>query len=128
MRIHTTARHCELSAEDRRFIEERLDKLGRFVNDIQEVRLVVTAEGYRYVAETTLKLKHRELALREEATDARLAIDRAADRLELQLRRIHDRRVDRKGASREVNGLGRASSPSGEGEEAPEDLGDAGEG
>jgi ribosomal subunit interface protein len=120
MDIHTTARHCELTDDDRTFIHERLDKLERFARDIQDVRVVITAEGYRYIAETTVRLKHRDLALREEATDPRRAIDGAAHRLELQLRRIHDRRIDRR---REVNGDG--SNSSGAGDTASDELPDA---
>lgn len=93
-----TARHFELAQDDRDFAQLRLEKFARFASDIHEVHLVVTAENYRYVAEVTLHLKQRELAVREEATDPRLAIDRVADRVEQQLRRLHDKRVDHKRA------------------------------
>jgi ribosomal subunit interface protein len=121
MQINTTARHFELAPDDRDFAHERLEKFHRFARDIHEIHLVVTAESYRYVAEATLRLKHRELAVREEATDPRLAIDRVAARCEQQLRRLHDRRVDRKRTGR-VNGLTEPSSSAGdESEDAGED-------
>ena len=120
MHINTTARHFELAPDDRDFAHERLEKFVRFASDIQEVHLVVTAESYRYVAEATVRLKQRELAVREEATDPRRAIDLVADRAEQQLRRLHDRRVDRKRVPK-MNGL--AESPSSAGDE----LEDAGE-
>ncbi len=96
MHTHTTARHFDLSPADRDYAQTRLEKFFRFASDIHEVHLVITAENYRYVAEATLRLRQRELAVREEATDARRAIDLVADRVEQQLRRLHDRRVDRK--------------------------------
>ncbi len=98
MHINTTARHFELSQDDRAFAHMRLEKFRRFAPDLHEVHLVITAENYRYTAEATLRLKQRELAVREEATDPRLAIDRLSDRVEAQLRRIHDKRVDHKRA------------------------------
>ena len=98
MHINTTARHFELSQDDRAFAHMRLEKFRRFAPDLHEVHLVITAENYRYTAEATLRLKQRELAVREEATDPRLAIDRVSDRVEAQLRRIHDKRVDHKRA------------------------------
>lgn len=104
MQISTTARHCELDPEVRLFAQQRLEKLARFVSDIQEAHLIVTAEGYRHSAEITLKLKRQEMVSRDEATEPRSAIDLAADRLERQLRRLKERRVDRKRGVRPPNG------------------------
>ena len=95
MQIHTTARHCELAPEDRAFAQQRLEKLEKFARDLHEAHLIVTAEGYRHTAEITLHLKGREIVSREASTDARAAIDLAADRLEVQLRKLKERRVDR---------------------------------
>ncbi len=114
MHINTTARHFELAMDDRTFAQARLEKFVRFAADLQEVHLVVTAESYRYVAEATLRLKQRELAVRDEATDPRRAIDLGAERAEQQLRRLHDRRIDRR----------RTPQTNGDGEAAPVDGGD----
>jgi len=96
MQIHTTARHCELDGDVRQFAQQRLEKFGKFAHDITEAHLVVTAEGYRHAAEITLKLKRREMVCREESTEARSAIDLAADRLEHQLRKLKEYRVSRR--------------------------------
>jgi len=96
MQINTTARHCELDPEVRRFAHERLEKFERFARDIQEAHVTVTAEGYRHTVEITLKLKRREMVSREQATEPRSAIERAADRLEKQLRKLKEKRVSRK--------------------------------
>jgi putative sigma-54 modulation protein len=121
MHINTTARHFELAPDDRQFAHARIEKFSRFVADIKSVHLVVTAESFRYIAEATLSLNQRELVVSEEATDPRRAIDLLADRVELQLRRLHDKRVDHK----------RAPRANGETELAPADgddeSGDAGE-
>ena len=121
MHINTTARHFELAADDRNFAHARLEKFSRFASDLKEVHLVVTAENYRYVAEAVLRLNQRELAVREEATDPRRAIDLVVDRAEQQLRRLHDRRVDRKRPVR-TNGPAEPSSSS-----AGDELEDVGE-
>ncbi len=113
MQINTTARHCELDPEDRLHAHQRLEKLQRYARDLHEAHLVVSAEKYRHTAEITLRLKHREMASREEATEARMAIDRAADALEEQLRRLKERRVDRKqrpGSAPEQEGNGVAEA------------------
>jgi putative sigma-54 modulation protein len=109
MQISTTARHCELDAQVREFAQQRLAKLERFARDIQEARLVVTAEKFRYAAEITLRIKHHEMVSREESDTSKVAIDQAAHRLEQQLRRIKDKRTDHKGVVRELPGVAGAS-------------------
>src|SRR5438105_15735785 len=104
MQIRTTARHCEMDPEDRLFAQQPLEKLARYVRDAREAHLTLTAENYRHTAEILIKLKHREIVSREQSTQARMAIDLAADRLEQQLRRLKEKRVDRKQRSDRANG------------------------
>ena len=104
MNINTTARHCELDAEDRMFVQERLERLGRYFRnpqDMMEAHVVVAAEKYRHSAEITLKLRRTELVSREQADDARAAIELAAEHLEQQIRRLKERSVDRKRGGRD---------------------------
>ena len=105
MQITTTARHCELDPETKEFVEQRLSKLQKYARDIQEVHLVVTAEKHRHTAEINMKLKSHDMVSSEESTEARVAIDLAADHLERQLRRLKDKRVDRKRHATPMNGL-----------------------
>ena len=123
MDIHLTARHCELGADVRTFAQQRLEKLNRYDSQIHEVRVIVSQERKLHTAEITLKLKHREMVSREQSTHARMAIDLAADRLEQQLRRLKEKRVDKKqrGTGR-ANGFPQAEVPAGEDLES--DLGD----
>jgi ribosomal subunit interface protein len=104
MQISTTARHCRLEAEDRAFAQERVERFGKFARDIREVHVIVTAEGYRHRAEITLRLKHHELVGHEDSTEPRKAIDMAAGRVEEQLRRLKEKRIQSKRGSRPVNG------------------------
>jgi putative sigma-54 modulation protein len=120
MQITTTARRCDLDPELRLFVEQRLNRFQRYAGDILEAHLVVSAEKYRHTAEITVRLRQNQVVGREEATDPRMAIDRAADALEEQLRRLKERRVDRKhegrSHARTVNGT---AAPSDEDEESP---------
>jgi putative sigma-54 modulation protein len=102
MQISTTARHCELDAKVRTFAQQRLAKLERFARDIQEARLTITAEKFRHTAEINLRLKHREMASREQADTPHAAIELAAQRLEQQLRRLKDRRTEHKRPGRDL--------------------------
>ena len=99
MRIHMTARHCEWDPEDRLLAEQRLGKLSRY-GRILEAHVIVTQEKYRYTAEITLRVPGPDLTSREEADTARTAIERAADRIEHQARRLKERRVERRRGER----------------------------
>jgi ribosome hibernation promoting factor len=111
MQIHTTTRHCELDQEVKLHARQRLEKLEKFARDIREAHLTVTAESYRHSAEIMVRLNHHELVSREESTEPRIAIDLAVDRIEQQLRKFKEKRVDRKRGSRARDA---ASEPSGE--------------
>jgi putative sigma-54 modulation protein len=113
MQISTTARHCELDSELRAFAQQRLEKITRFARDIHEAHLTITAEKFRHVAEIQLKLDHHEMVIRDESPEMRMAIDRAIDRLEQQLRRLKERRVDRKRDGRD-GGVAPLTSPEAE--------------
>ena len=119
MHINTTVRHCEIDPEDRLHAHQRIERLQRYARDLHEAHFVLTAEKYRHTAEITIKLKHRELASREEANAARMAIDRAVDALEEQLRRLKERRIDRK--QRPANGRAAAGAEAGEDETGAEE-------
>ena len=118
MLINTTVRHCELDPEDRLHAHQRLEKLQRYARDLHEAHLVVSAEKYRHTAEITLKLKHHDMVSREESTGARLAIDRATDVLEEQLRRLKERRLGRRQRP------GESPAAAGEGGEAGDETGE----
>ena len=99
MKVSTTARQCELDPEVRLFAQQRMERMLRYFrepHDGMEAHVVVAAEKYRHSAEITFKLRRGEVVAREEADDARAAIELAAERLEVQIRRIKEKRLDRK--------------------------------
>jgi len=111
MQIHTTARHCEIDPEDRLHAQQRFEKLGRYARDLQEIHLVLSAEKYRHTAEITLRLDHHELVSREQSNDAHAAIDRAAERIEEQLRRHKERRLEQRREGRNGEGFVEERAP-----------------
>ena len=104
MQIHLTARHCELGADVRAFAQLRLEKLNKYDDAIHEVRVIVSHERKLHTAEITLRAHHQDVIITESHTDARAAIELAADRLEERVRRGKDKRV--KAPRREGRGNG----------------------
>lgn len=120
MKIGITARHCELTTDDRAFVHQRLERLLRYFRnprDVMEAHVVVGAEKYRHSAEITLKLRRGEVVCRELANGSRAAIEQASERLEQRIRRIKEKRLSRK-----RNGNAREVAPAGSSSEAEEDM------
>jgi len=111
MKLNTTARHCELTSEVREFAERRIARFERLAHGILQEHLDVTAEKYRHTAEITLRLDHHELVSREQSNDAHAAIDRAAERIEEQLRRHKERRLEQRREGRNGEGFVEERAP-----------------
>jgi putative sigma-54 modulation protein len=101
-----------LDPEDRLFAEQRLEKLARMMRGIQEAHVTVSAEKYRHTAEITLKVRGHDIVGHEQADGARAAVDRAIDHVEEQVRRLKDKRLERRRGDRASAADGvEASSP-----------------
>ncbi len=114
MQIHLTGRHCDFEPSLQQLTQQKMDKLQKFARDILEAQVVLTREKTsRHVAEITLRLKSQNLVSTETANDASEAITLAADRLEHSLRRLKDKRVDRRRTEglRGLNGREAAAEP-----------------
>ena len=119
MQIQITARHLELPAETRSFAEGRLERLQKLASDIHGLHLIVGAERTGHSAEITLRVNRHDLVVNEWHEHARGAIELAADRLEEQLRRLKEKRIDSKQRGAGVRGLNgeAAASADDEGDE-----------
>ncbi len=120
MQIQITARHLELPPAARAFAEERLGRLQRLNAGIPSIHLIVTAERAGHTAELTLRAHHHDVVITEWSEHVRTAIEQAADRLEEQLRRLKEKRIDTRQRHEGGRGLNAqfADTPAGDEEEA----------
>ena len=95
MQISITARQCDISPGVRTFAQQRLEKLQKYANDIHGIHVIVYKERAMHAAEISLRVNGSELVCTQQHAEAGAAIELAADRLEEQLRRLKDRRLDR---------------------------------
>ena len=91
MRMHTTSRHARTSPALRRLLEQRLGRVERFA-PASEAHVVLDTQKNRHVVEIRLHVRGRELVVREESHDAVTSIEAACARLEVQLKRMKERR------------------------------------
>jgi putative sigma-54 modulation protein len=107
VQISITARQCDISPGVRQFATQRLEKLQKYASDIHSVHVIVRQERTVHEAEITLRLNGHELVCTQQHGEVGAAIELAADRIEEQLRRHKDRRLDRvqrAAADRGLNG------------------------
>ena len=104
MTITTTARHCTLDPAEKRDAHERLERIGRFLRERErsalDIHLVVTGTKNGPEAEITLRVRKHELVAREDGSDARSAIEAAAEQIEHQMRRLKERALARRKGER----------------------------
>jgi len=96
MEIYTTARHFEMDARVREYLEKKLGKLERFFDHIMSVHVVLAVERYRNRVEIVLKAKREELTCKGEAESMYAAIDQAIDRLERQIKKAKEKRKSKR--------------------------------
>ncbi len=98
MRLSITTRHFDgMSDALRAVIEEQVFKLERFFDRIDQTKVTMTEEKHRHIAEVTVHLPGGvRLASRETASNPAAAIDLAVKKLEVQVKKVKERRRDNK--------------------------------
>lgn len=97
MKTEIIGRNVQVDDRLRRFVEKKLPKLGRFLEEPVEIRVTLAAEKHTHVAELHASHKLGVLQATEE-TESTLqdAINRLLDRVEEQARRSHEKVVDKR--------------------------------
>lgn len=95
------------------FVNRRIAKLDRLVDRVVDAKLELRASHNRVgpdttAAQITIQSGRNVLRAEERASDPRLAVDHAIDKLERQIRRVHGKRAQRHGPGQPTI---RASAP-----------------
>jgi len=92
MRINVTFRHMDTSEPVRNYVEEKLPKVKKYIDEPVEAQVVLSVEKkIRHKAEVALTAKGITIKATEETTDMYAAIDGVLDKLERQLKRYKDK-------------------------------------
>ena len=93
MEVVITARHFKPSAMLREYVEDKFGRLARLAGRQPELHVILTVERRVHRVEVTLGTA----VVKHESDDIMVSIEKAADRLKEILRKLHDRRRERKG-------------------------------
>jgi len=98
MKISVTFRNTEGEDWFKNYVEEKLGKLKKYIDHPVEVRVVLSVEKFRNVAEINLMDNGMNVNAREEAKEMALAIDEAVEKIERQLKKHREKMRAHKGA------------------------------
>jgi putative sigma-54 modulation protein len=100
MEVDIRTKDFKVSQGLREYVQERMDRLDRFVGRGATAKLELTHRrnrtgGDQVVVQLTIAIRHTLLRAEEHNADARRAFDLALDKIGSQLRRYHNKRTDR---------------------------------
>lgn len=101
MKISVTFRNAEAENWQKEYVEERLNKLNKYIDNPADARVILSVEKFRNTAEINLTANGLTVNGREEDKDMHLAIDNAIEKIERQLKKRKEKvRVFKNSASR----------------------------
>lgn len=98
MDLNITTRHFDgLTDSLRSDIETRMVKLEKFFDRIVEAKVILSEEKNRQIVEVSIHLPGGvRLLAKEEAGDMWAAVDLAIKKIEVQVKKVKDRKKDKK--------------------------------
>ncbi len=116
MKIEFVGRGIEVTEALKKFTEDKLSKLSRFVDNILDVQVRLTVERHRHIAEIVIKAGHEKVVAKEATNDMYASIGGALDKIEKQLKKTKDKYVSKKKKSAAIKEEGNftISTPQGE--------------
>ncbi len=97
MQVMVTFRHLDTSANLKRYAEDKLQRLDKYLDSAAEAHVVLTVEKFRHTADVSLSANGLRIKGVEETEDMYSAIDLVVDNVEKQIKRQLAKRKSRKG-------------------------------
>jgi putative sigma-54 modulation protein len=97
MRLSVKGRNLEITEPLRRYAEEKVQRLSKYLEHIVAANVVLAVEKHRQIAEVTLRVRDLTIRAEESTADLYSAIDLVTEKLERQILRYKERIVDRTG-------------------------------
>lgn len=85
MIVNFTARHTELTEDIKDYCEKRLKRMGKILDEVQQIEVILTEEKSRKRADLLVKRRGEDFALSEETTDMFNSLNKVFDSLERKI-------------------------------------------
>ena len=133
MDVHVVGKHTEVDAGLRALTQEKLDRIAKYASDVRRIDVdyaehATRRAGDSHTCEILVHVNHHLVKGTAAATEHAAALDIALDKVEHQMRRLHERRVRSRNGARArsapaddiaTNGLGGAEVEDAEASESP---------
>jgi putative sigma-54 modulation protein len=119
MKISVTFRNTEGENWQKEYVEERLSKLKKYIDNPVDARVILSVEKFRNTAEINLMANGLNINSKEEEKDMHLAIDNVIEKIERQLKKHKEKIRDFKSNQSRSEASDRESPAAEEGEELP---------
>ena len=96
MNVEYTGRQYEITPAIRKEVESGLAKLRKILRDKFETKVILAVEKHRHKAEITITPRNGPIVGLAQATDMKLAVNQALDRLEKQALKYKTRLISKK--------------------------------
>ena len=96
MKIEFTGRHYHVGDRARQYIEKKLAKIEKFLDDPVEVHVILETEKRRQIAEFHVSHRHGVLQATEDSEHMREAINAGIEKIEKQARRSRKKFMDQR--------------------------------
>jgi len=120
MKISLTFRNTEGESWQKEYVDERLNKLKKYIDRPMDMHVILSVEKFRNVAEVNMIADGLNINAKEEAKDMHLAIDNAIEKIERQLKKHKEKMRGHKTNLTRAEGITGMSEMSEETEEGPE--------
>src|SRR4029077_3995407 len=100
MQVNITARHLKLTPAISDYVQKKLEKAKRFLDNLIWAQGVLDVSKQRHSAEIIIHAAGHTFTAKEESIDLYAAIDLASDNIDEQLRRYKERHRERRPDSR----------------------------
>lgn len=87
MQIQITGRHLEVTPALKKYIEEKLSKLNNHFDHIIAVRVILSVEKCKQMAEAVIHVPGNELIAKSDSQDMYATVDMLQDKLDSQIRK-----------------------------------------
>lgn len=98
MQINISGHHVDLTDALNDYVHEKLSKLERHSDGVQNVHVILTVEKLDQKAEATVRIKGGEIFAEAHSEDMYAAIDGLTDKLDRQLLKHKEKNLSRKRA------------------------------
>ncbi len=98
MHIRITGRHVTVTSALKQYVEARVAKLDRYGLPVKSLQVILGIEKYRHVAEAVVALNGAVVQAKASTKEMYSAIDEVMDKIDHQLSKRKDKRVERKGS------------------------------